>query len=160
MTYKTALKIHVIFCCCYMLTALLLFLFIPLFLMPDRNVEHEFHFAPCHAASSYSLEFATTLLWCLLHAHFFTWENFLACNPAASPSPNSVLIRLHSSGKARSHGRKSTGFKSNWFHVPTLPLMCHFRNPARISGRYFCKRTIYNSTNWRETTGGIKAPRK
>lgn len=139
-------------------------LFITLFLKPEYNFEHDLCFVPCHSDSSYSLWFSPRPCSevCYVPASLLDKPSWLVnLQPLLIPSlsPNSVLIRVHSSGKARWHGRKSKAFKSdNLVSSPNLDTYLSLRDPARIFGRYFYKKTIYNSAELRETTGHMRYP--
>lgn len=66
---------------------------------------------------------------------------------------------MHSSGKARGHGRKSKVFKSdNLVLSPSSDTYVSLRDLARIFGRYFYKKTIYISAEFKETTGHMRYP--
>ena len=141
---QNSLKINIIFCyCCILITLLLPFLCITLLLMPGYNFEHELRFAPCHSHSSFPLWFSPQPCSdvCCTPASLLakpSWLVTLQPPLFPSPSPNSVLIRVHSSGKARRHGRKSTGFKSDdLVSRPSSDTYVSLQDPARIFGRYF-----------------------
>lgn len=136
----------------------LFFPFIALFLIPGYNFEYTLCFAPCNFDSSYSFwsspqPFSEV---CYVPTSLLdkpSWLGTLQPLQFPSPSPNSALNRVHSSGKARWHGRKSNGFKSdNLISSLRSDTYVLLRDPAKIFGRYFYKRTICNSAELRETT--------
>lgn len=57
-------------------------------------------------------------------------------------------------------GKKITGIKpGKLVSSPSSDTYVLLKNPARIFGRYFYKRTLYNSAELRDTTGDVEEPR-
>lgn len=134
------------------------FPFITLFLIPGYNFEHTLCFAPWNFDSSYSFWFNPQPFSEVCYVSISlpdkpSWLETLQPLQIPSLSPNSALIRVHSSGKSRWHDRKSNGFKSdNLISSLRSETYVLLRDPAKNFGRYFYKRTICNSAELRERT--------